>query len=310
VLNNDNDLQSHIVSEHPNAVASDVRAGLVSQTQSSGAQVNVPQITDPLAAWGVTLDQVSALKVRDVSCANGITINDQISFLSTFGALQQPVVDPDVGAFLLEFFRYVLLTCASEDASNAGSFFLRDKSGGSKVAVAWSSFFSACKDHFSSQGLLFTPRKLMRTCEDVFWSLWNNPKVSALDDIRTHGSPVSKRFTMSDGRKPKAYVIVPELFSNRLTQTERECRLLHQSTVTKVAAGTDRPTYDGFDPEARNLALQAHRSKMENIIRNAGAGAGYGPGSDPRPRPWDHPTAFSGTPLRRAGVQFVPPEES
>lgn len=308
-LASDNELQTHITSEHPNAVAADVRSQLVSQSAAPGGVVNVPQVTDPLAAWGVTADQVTALKVRDVSCPNGITIGGMTAFLSAFGKTQLPPVDPDVGAFLVEFFRYTLYTCAAEDASNAGSFSLRDRSSGNVASVTWASFFSGCKDHFSAQGLLFTPRKLMRTCESIFWALWNNPKVEALDDVRTDGTPISRRFTMSDGRKPKAYVVVPELFSNRLTKTEQECRRLHQSTVTKIAAGAERSTYDGFDQQGRHLALEAHKAKMMSIIAGVGGGSGYGPESDPRPRPWDHVEAFnsSGAGL---GYHAVPPPNS
>ncbi|AZG06255.1 hypothetical protein QKP88_gp3 [Entoleuca gammaflexivirus 1] len=272
-VNTDAELQSHITSEHPDSDPSSVNNALAGAGSSGASGPPVPSLSDPLSKWGITITSLTSIRPETVCVPTAISITDFTQFLASYGKQVVPTVDPDVGAFLIEFFRYVLFTGATEDASSAGSFQLRDKSGGSAPEVSWSSFFNSCKDYFNSRGSLFTPRRLARTCDEAFWEMWNNNKIEALNDVRTRGTPISRRFRMQGGRAPKAYVLVPELFDSRLTAEELEVRRLHQSTITKIATNTTRPTFEGLDQEGSHLAYEAAKARTTRIIQNAGASA-------------------------------------
>jgi len=262
-LADDTAVQGHLASAH--ATSKDqaaIRAAMTSQAAASGAAVVAPSDDDPYARWGLVQTGFSNLKAQDLSAATGFTVQQIQGFISHFGAMQNPPITVDLHAFTLEFFVFVLVTAASEETSSAGSFTLRSAINGDKMTITWSSFFSSASSYFSAVNLEAKPRKFMRTFESLFWRLWNDSSVKALDDIRKNGTKLSQAWDFPSGGKPKAYVVVPQLFQSQLTPAEAQLRIDTQATVTKEASQSDAAVYHGYDPQSRNLMLRAYKTSL------------------------------------------------
>lgn len=272
-LADDAAVQTHLTTTHPdNAPAA--RDALTNAQARDDGIIPVTRLRDPLADWGTTAAIIRSIPASALCKGTSLTIKGFLLFLSAFGATRDPVVQPDVGKFLLDFFLYVLYTAASEEASVAGSFNMVDTSSSIRATVRWADFFQAAVRHFSTEGLAFTPRKLMRTCDGVFWKMWNDAEVHGLDEVREVGTPLSQRWRMTNGEQPPAYVPVPQLFSAHLTSEEHKLRAHHQSTVSKVASGDQEIAYDGFDQVGQSLAFRAQKAQLaRNIAGMGGSGS-------------------------------------
>lgn len=256
--------QSHIHSEHPGSDPVSVRASATGAGTGTTTSFAAPLLTGAYAKWGITRNALMAVRPEDVSDPLELTQSGFVDFLGVYGQQQQPPIDPDLAAFAIEFFLYVLNTTASEESQQAGLFKLRDKASGGVARVSWSSLFSSAGEHYQKQSTLFTPRKLMRTFEELFWDMWLDPKITALDRVRSRGTKLSNEFLLPSGLPPKAYVVVPQLFTTHLTEEERRCRDLHMSTVEKIARSDQQPTYHGLDREGSHLAREANKSQIRN----------------------------------------------
>lgn len=164
----------------------------------------------------------------------------------------------------------VLRTAASEETDSAGGFTLRENGGSGRVFITWSAFRSEAVSHYGPLNIPFTLRKLMRTLDDALWEMWQDSKITALDSTRKNGTALSRRWTYPDGSKPKAYVVVPELFSNHLTPQERSLRLATSDKIRKTSSSdSGTVTYEGYDADQDYL----NRSESRNNRLSAAAGA-------------------------------------
>lgn len=294
-LNSDADLVTHHASAHPTTAISSYRSSLVSA--SGGPQANDPPpppvvLRSPMASWGLTSSSFTSLQASDVSSGSELSIHLVTECISHYGASMTPSFEIDLAPFLLEFFLYCLFNAATDDASPTGSFTLRERAGSRRQLVKWSALFASFTDYFSPLGYAFTPRRLMRTCDPLFWELWNNPEVHALDRARTEGTPISRRWRLPNGKHPPAYVLVPQLFTSHLTSDEHGIRKQHQFTVTKLSQAESAPVYDGLDSEDTVFSAQlnhqrlhaqagaARQAKQDSATRG-GLGSRGAPTSDP-----------------------------
>jgi hypothetical protein len=294
-LNGYDDLATHHASAHEAIPISDYTAQLRSST---GGALDAPAppppavLSNPLASWGLNRSSFTPYTPADVSSGSELSAQQIRDFLIHYGKNQDPAFTIDVAAFILEFFLYVLYNAATNDATPTGGFTLREQAGSRTLYVKWSAFFAAARDYFDPMGYVFTPRRAMRTCDPLFWVLWNDREIKALDRVRTEGTPLSRQWRLSNGKHPQAYVVVPQLFTVHLTDEEHLCRKKHQYTITKLSGSTSTIDYDGLDPDntvvASDLERQSYELRGEQLrsAQNAartrgGVGSSSAPKSDP-----------------------------
>jgi len=289
------DLATHHASEHEAVSMSDYQAQLSgggSGAPDAPAPPPPPSFTNPLSAWGLNRSSFTSFTSSDVSSGSELSIQLALEFLLHFGRDQDPAFTVDVSSFLLDFFLYCLYNAATNDSTPTGGFQLREQAGPTKVYTKWVTVFSAARDFFDPLGYVFTPRRLMRTCDPLFWNLWQDVDVKALDRVRKEGTPISRQWRLPNGKHPPAYVLVPQLFNAHLTLDEHTCRKRHQYTVTKLSGSTADVAYDGLDPEDTVAASDLSRNSMDvrseqlraahNATRTrGGVGSTFSPKADP-----------------------------
>jgi len=291
-------LQTHITSEHSNGDIAAIRRALVSSHGGSSDAIPQVTLTSALTRLGIKADDLHSISESELSGAADITPESFLSFLSAFGQKQEPSINPSIPFFLLDFFILVLRTASSEETDSAGGFTLRENGGAGKVFVTWSSFRSDAISHYKNLNVPFTIRKLMRTLDDALWEMWQDSKTSALDTIRKNGTALSRRWTYPDGSKPKAYVVVPELFSNHLTPSERHLRIATSDKIRKVSSnGAGDVSYEGYDAD-QDYAERAD-SRKNRLSASVHSLASQSSPDDGYVRPWQ-----SLKPSRGGGVGF------
>lgn len=289
------DLATHHSSAHDSVPIADYTGQLQNSAGGSSDGPRPPPpatLSNPLAAWGLNRSSFTLYTSSDVS--SGSELSNQLirDFLVQFGRDQDPAFTIDVAAFLLEFFLYCLYNAATNDSSPTGGFYLRESAGSRTAYVRWSAVFAAATDFFDPLGYVFTPRRMMRTCDPVFWVLWNDTEVKALDRVRTEGTPLSRQWRLTNGKHPPAYVVVPQLFTAHLTTEEHKCRKQHQFTITKLSGSSSTIDYDGLDPDNTVVASEVERQALDlrgEQLRNThhatrtrgGVGSGMSPKADP-----------------------------
>jgi hypothetical protein len=287
ILNDDSELQTHLSSEHPKGDINAIRRALSSSTSTNDQGIPTVVLTSALSRLGIKVDDLHSITASELSDSAEITPESALSFISSFGASLEPAIDPSKPFFLLDFLKFCLRTSASEETDSAGGFLLKESAGAKSTFVTWTSFKNAAKAHYGPKNLPFTMRKLMRTFDLAFWEMWSDPKIKSLDDVRANGTPLSRRWTYPDGTHPKAYVLVPELFTNHLTQAERLLRISSQDTVRKVVSDSSGDvTYEGYDADQDYASRHSDRTARLSAAADRLSSQAGPPASGSYTRPW------------------------
>lgn len=230
-----------------------------------------PQFTDPFAAWSIVANSLDNLTSEDLCGGSQLTISDAGNWLNEYGGSFAPPLPIDRGRFFLDFLVMVLTTAASEETDSAGSVNLISNADATRrVKVTWTQVFNHGKEHFRGANVTFTPRKLMRVAEPLLWKIWSAPNVRALNDIRKHGTALSRRWKIN-GVLPQAYVVVPELFTDQLNEDERALRLMAQSYVRKTSGRTEKMSYLGADFDGNGAFKDARATTARSEAGDARA---------------------------------------
>lgn len=285
-LTDDSTLASHHQAMHPGVPIGDFKS-LLSGSSSGSSDVPAAAQTvvfrSALSKWGLLSTAFHSISPEDVSAGSELTIGIVRDALNSFGNSLQPTLLPDHAKFFLELFIAVLVNRGTDKLKGAGGFKMTGSTGGDPVFVKWETIFGFFRTYMESYGLDFVPRKLVPLCDELFWELWNDPKVVSLEDYRNRGTRASRRWTLPNGQQPKAYVLVPDLFFDHLSAEELTLRDKAQFAANIDAADVTDSAYHGLDidhaVEARDLARQTLLSRKRRL--QGGVGGPDSPSSDP-----------------------------
>lgn len=292
-LTDDAALTTHYTSVHSATPIADYKVSLAKgKTVAAPSPPTKPKTSlDPLATMGLTIANLSKFSIADLSGSGRLTPPAFQGFLDDLGEkLGNIAIDKD--RFTLDFFRFILNHGGTNKLKGLGGLALADSSTSEVRYLSWEEFHLKGSAYFENFNFLFTMRRLQDMYESVFWAIWNNPLITALDDIKQEGTPRSRDWVMAGGSPVPAYVLVPGLFSRHLTAGERDVRKL-QSRVVKLdqegAAVVEYVGLGGQDDvqEAQVSEAQARNSmKMSRLWSGSGLA---GLADSNAPRPWENP---------------------
>jgi hypothetical protein len=292
LLHDDAELVTHYSSEHSAIPISKFHEQLKNADappQPLAAAATTTNTLSPYARFGLTQTLLSGVRSTDLGSAGDFSPALIEEFLSTFGDTHGIDVDP--AHFYLDLFVFILRHGATDDPTGLGHLDLHDRSSSRTVRVTWENVKEAGVRFFTPLNMIFTFRKFVYALDDLFFAMWKDQKVGALDEIRIVGTPRSRNWRLPDGTAPPAYVLVPGLFNDKLTPAEFELRQRYRAAVNLDKGGVSRVDYVGIqnfrevDDDSVRAESVKSRVKASKLWQAAGGRAGVGapdtsPGQD------------------------------
>jgi hypothetical protein len=299
-ITDDSSLISHHTSEHATVPIGDYRASLSSTSAAPAGNLPPPRPPLPtsiLGRFGLLMTGFTDVQPNELNSGGLLTPTQVADFFIALGE-EAEGISVNQYHFLLDLFILILHHAATDDVGNLGGTTLRDNITGRAVYRTWVQVQGLGSRFFAPLNLSFTFRRLSRSLDSLFWALWTNPEVKALDDLRQNGTPRSRLFKTKDHSPVAPYVVVPGLFDAHLTPEEVNIRRIYNKVVNldKTGGGV---SYTGNDSEAADdeevrIALKQRALKMNHLWAAVGAsgqagitGVGAGYHSKKAPRQWD-----------------------
>jgi hypothetical protein len=278
VLQNDPELVTHHTSEHSSIKIADYKSAL----NSAGKPPPPPDPPkskprkDPISDFGFTLEDFKTVKLSSISSGGKITKEAISSCMVELGDSLDPKITVNEPRFIIEFFRLCLEHAATDKPEGLGGLELWDRESSLRHYITWDFFQNFATKYFKLLGFTYTNRRLMDTYEPVFWSLWSNPEIDSLNDLREEGTPRSREWRHENGDPVAAYVVVPGLFNNHLTKREILVRKAYRKAAGLDTAGSNVTHYLGLNGSDavegdinRRVLEESQRDVQANLARNA-----------------------------------------
>lgn len=288
VLKDDAELVSHHSSEHASTSLADYRKTVEGQVDAppdpTGATIKQKAHATALAKYGLTADSLRAVKSSEVHSGSMITISMSNDILKALG--RRDNISVNAHRFYLELFRFVLMHAATNDVKNLGGLDLHSTTSADKVWMSWDTVKDIATLTLQAYDIKFTFRRWQMSLDDLFWELWSDNEITALDDIRTNGTPRSRQFFTPDGNCVAPYVCVPDMFNNYLSPSERTARRLYNASAGVNKEGNESYEYVGLGNADAVDDMLLYEGKRASSMRNNKLWAGAGGSSRaPRTRP-------------------------
>lgn len=287
-LTDDATLASHHTASHGGEPIGDYQDRLRPGRTETGAGPAPPSASfkSAISRFGLVSSSLHSYTEQDVSAGSELTIPMVNSLITGFGQTLSPPFAIDRAKFFLELLISVLVNRGTDKVEHAGGCELTSSAGADKQFVTWSAVFTFFTGEAKRYGIKFVPRKLVSLCDDLFWEIWSDNQIKALDEYRRRGTRASRRWQLPDGTQPAAYVIVPDLFTGHLGPDELALRDKAQFAANVTETETTDSSYHGLDldnnVEKQDLAAQA--IKMRKLQLRVGAARRGGLGSVTSPR--------------------------
>lgn len=279
-LNDETELITHYTSEHPGMALADYRLALefadLPPEPSDPDQKLLP-VTSQYARFGLLPKKLHKIAPEETYSGGDLSAKQLTELLEHIGSTRDITIDPH--HFFLDLFIFILRYGATEDASGLGYFTLRDTNSPATVDIHTNVFLSEGEEYFTPKNILFTYRRFVYALDGLFWELWNDPKLTALDQIKRQGTARSRNWKLDNGRAPPAYVLVPGLFDTHLTPSEWECRKRYREAAQLEKDRTEGTDYKGQsgkrdveNDQVRDSSLRT-RMKLDKLWRSSGGAA-------------------------------------
>jgi hypothetical protein len=275
-INSDTELISHHTSEHKTQPIADYRKSLGKAkvvTLPPPAPKSKPHASS-LARFGLT--KANFAKISRKECCSGGTYGESEfqAYLIFLGELHSMEVSGE--KLLLDIFIFLLEHGGTDDVDGLGGLTLKSNDGTSSDQLPWTTFKKESITFWNTLNIKFTFRRFVRSFDGLFWELWNEPSIVALDEIRQNGTALSREWRMRNGESPPAYALVPGLFSSHLKPEEQDIRRAYGAIAKLDKGTTGELTHTGVDVEGEVDAHVASRVATESAARNMRLWKGQG----------------------------------
>jgi hypothetical protein len=268
------------MSNHSSVTAATYRASVAASgsgvPKSMGKAKQAPVAT-AMARFGFTKARFQAVGEHDTTSGGFYGPKEIAALMEYLGELLGFAVHGE--RLILDLLVLILNHKATDDVKDLGGFDIYANDESSHEFCTWESFKQKCIPFFRDRGQKFTFRKFIPGLNSVFRELWLDVDVRALDLIRNEGTQASREFRMPDGSPVAAYVLVPGLFDNYLSNEEWEMRRIARAAVNLDKGGTEVQVYSGVNKadEVDDAVESEKRSKELARRRKLWMGAS-GPG--------------------------------
>lgn len=289
VLNDDTELLSHHTSEHASVPLDDYRASLTSAASAptpGPPTIRQKKHATAYARFGLTSANFASIKPSEVSRGGMITTELTNDFLKAIGAELEMAINPN--RFFVDLFLLILEHGGTDDVAGLGGTTLYATNSPATQHVTWSWIKERAVPYFDDFNIDFSFRRWQHSLDDLFWEMWNDLNIAALDSVRANGTTRSSRFFDKNGFPVPAYIVVPDLFNIHLGQSDREARKHYNAAAQLDKAGRQAFDYVGVTGAAsvseHTLAESAKDSALrtsERIRDRGGLGSYKQPRVDP-----------------------------
>jgi len=223
-------------------------------TTSTGA--HLISSSDPFAIMGILPSSLTTLNSSVWGAGTSLTPALVSQCLTHIGNECNPKIVIDNGSFCAQFLLLVLNNAATEDLEEAGNVLLEQNQSSIKVTMSWHNFFDKASDFFQDKNLKSTPRKWMRALDPVLWEIYHNSNIPAIQDVKRHGTVLSRRFLDDNGAPVAPHVVIPDLFTHTLNESQVAIRVAAEDFVTK--SGSRRAAHLGLNDQMQGMEAAAY----------------------------------------------------
>lgn len=229
-----------------------------------------------MARYGLTSANFRNISAKNTKSAGTYNDEDWDVFLIYLTELHGFEISAE--ALLLDIFILLLENGGTDKVQGLNGTTLISNDGIGSKWISWVTFKDQATSFWKRRNTQFTFRRFIKTFDELFYTLWQDGEITALDNIRQNGTDRSRQWTFPNGEAVPAYVVVPHLFDRHLSEEERAVRKIYNASI-KLGQNEDGDVeYTGLDENgAVEDAITAARMKRQaRLWAGAGGRSGYG----------------------------------
>lgn len=184
------------------------------------------------AEWGITETQMQEIDPDDVNSGGRYTKHEWADFMRELQTKHN--VEVNGAKLILDLLVFVLVHKGTDKVGGLGDLNLHAADGTTEVTISWQTFKEDATEFWATRNKQFTMRRFIPTFQKLWWKMWNNPKIKALDDLRQEGT-TSSRSIRIDGKSVPAWVVVVGLWDHHLDEAQLDARNTYIETTSRDA---------------------------------------------------------------------------